>query len=70
MIDKQKMKRVPRRWDKVLAKWYGIPTFLRRHSKRHGGGSEQILSNWVQMGIIQFKPLPEDKEHAIYWRQA
>lgn len=70
MSTRQKMKRVPRRWDKVLAKWYGIPTFLRRQSKRHGGGSEHILTLWLQMGLIEHKPLPEDKEHPIYWRQA
>lgn len=67
-MKKQERQRVPRRWDKVLAKWYGVPKYLRQHSKRHGGGVEHILTLWLQMGLIQHRELPEDKEHPIYWR--
>ena len=70
MTDKQKLKRVQRRWDKVLAKHYGISKMWRQYAKSTGSSSEMTLSNLVQQGAVTFKPLPEDKEHAIYWRQA
>ena len=70
MNDKQKLKRVPRRYDKVLAKHYGISKMWRQYAKSNGSSIEMMLSNLVQEGLITFKPLPEDKEHAIYWRQA
>lgn len=64
----QKKKRVQRRWDKVLAKHYGIPKAFRQYAKK-GGGVEMMLSNMLQAGAIKHKALPEDKEDAIYWRQ-
>jgi hypothetical protein len=70
MSNKQKLKRVQRRWDKVLAKHYGITKMWRQYAKSHGSSIELMLSNLVQQGVVTFKPLPEDKEHAIYWRQA
>ena len=70
MSDKQKLKRVQRRWDKVLSKHYGISKMWRQHAKSHGSSMEMLLSTLLQHGAITHKPLPEDKEHAIYWRQA
>jgi hypothetical protein len=70
MNDKQKAKRVQRRWDKVLAKHYGIPKMWRQYAKKHGSSTEMLLSILLQQNVIVHKPLPEDKEHPIYWRQA
>jgi len=70
MSDKQKLKRVQRRWDKVLARHYGIPKMWRQYAKSHGSSIELMLSNLLQQGAITHKPLPEDKEHPLYWRQA
>jgi hypothetical protein len=42
----------------------------RQYAKSNGSSIEMTLSNLVQQGAVTFKPLPEDKEHAIYWRQA
>ena len=65
---KKKRERVERRWDKVLAKWYGIPKIARQYAKRHGSSTEMLLSTWLQQNHLQHRPLPEDKEHPIYWR--
>ena len=66
---KQNSKRVNRRWDKVLAKHYGIPKAFRQYAKSSGGSVEMMLSNLLQVGAIKHKPLPEDKEDKLYWRQ-
>ena len=67
---KNKRQRVERRWDKVLAKWYGIPKMARQHAKAHGSSVELMLSTWLQTGMIKHRELPTDKEHPIYWRWA
>jgi len=61
-------KKVQRRWDKVLAKQYGIPKMWRQHAKRNGSSLEMMLSTLLQHNAIAHKPLPEDKDHPIYWR--
>lgn len=46
------------RWDKKLAKHYGIPKHLVQHSKRYGGiGVEYLLSVWLQHGEIKYKEM-------------
>ena len=62
--------RAPRRYDKVLAKHYGIPKMFRQYAKRHGLGLEYVCSTLHQQGAIKFKELPEDLNHRIYWRRA
>jgi hypothetical protein len=62
--------RVERRWDKVLAKHYGIPKAFRQHARRHGGSVELMLSNLLQVGAIKHKELPKDQNDRIYWRRA
>jgi hypothetical protein len=64
----KKKQRVERRWDKVLAKWYGIPKMARQHAKRQGSSVEMMLSTWLQNGTIKHRELPTDKDHPIYWR--
>lgn len=65
---KNKRQRVQRRWDKVLAKWYGIPKMARQNAKAQGSTVEMLLSTWLQHGVIKHKELPADKDHPIYWR--
>lgn len=64
----KKKQRVARRWDKVLAKWYGIPKVALQHAKRHGSSVEMLLSVWLQQNQLQHRALPEDKDHPVYWR--
>ena len=49
----KKKQRVERRWDKVLAKWYGIPKMARQHAKRHGSS--------VETNIAQAEPGPRGR---------
>jgi hypothetical protein len=63
-------KRVLRRYDKVLAKAYGIPKAFRQHAKRHGVSMELLCSNLLQSGAIKYKELPKDYNDRIYWRKA
>lgn len=62
-------KRTLRRYDKVLAKFYGIPKAFRQHAKRHGVPMELMMSNLLQTGAITFKELPKDPNHRIFWRK-
>jgi hypothetical protein len=63
-------KRALRRYDKVLAKFYGIPKAFRQHAKRHGVSMELMCSNLLQAGAIQYKELPKELTDRIYWRKA
>lgn len=63
-------KKVARRYDKVLAKFYGIPKAFRQHAKRHGLGMEYVCSTLLQYGVIEYKKLPEDPNNRIFWRKA
>lgn len=63
-------KRTLRRYDKVLAKFYGIPKAFRQHAKRHGVSMELLCSNLLQAGAIQYRELPKDLNHRIFWRKA
>jgi len=63
-------KRTLRRYDKVLAKFYGIPKAWRQHAKRHGVSMELLCSNLLQAGAIKYKELPKDPNHSIFWRKA
>lgn len=63
-------KRVLRRYDKVLAKAYGIPKAFRQHAKRHGVSMELLCSNLLQAGAIQYRELPKDYNDPIFWRKA
>ena len=63
-------KRTLRRYDKVLAKTYGIPKAFRQHAKRHGVSMELLCSNLLQAGAIKYKELPKDPNHSIFWRKA
>lgn len=49
-----------KRWDKKLAAHYGIPKHVRQYAKRYGSSVELLLSQWLQMGAIKYKPMPED----------
>jgi|LauGreDrversion4_2_1035121.scaffolds.fasta_scaffold18208_6 hypothetical protein len=68
-VDKNAVK-VPRRYDKVLGKFYGIPKAFRQHAKRHGVSMELLCSNLLQAGAIQYKELPKDLNDRIFWRKA
>jgi hypothetical protein len=63
-------KRALRRYDKVLAKTYGISKAFRQHAKRHGVSMELLCSNLLQSGAIKYKELPKDPNHSIFWRKA
>lgn len=63
-------KKVARRYDKVLAKFYGVPKAFRQHAKRHGLGMEYVCSTLLQHGAIEYKELPKDPTHKIFWRKA
>jgi hypothetical protein len=63
-------KRTLRRYDKVLAKFYGIPKAWRQHAKRHGVSMDLLCSNLLQAGAIKYKELPKDPNHSIFWRKA
>ena len=47
------------RWDKKLAKHYGIPKMFIQHARRHGGSTEMILSEMLAQGAIKYKEMPE-----------
>ena len=64
----KKKQRVERRWDKVLAKWYGIPKMARQYAKSQGSSVEMMLSTWLQQNQIKHRDLPTDKDNPIYWR--
>jgi hypothetical protein len=64
----KKKQKVLRRWDKVLAKWYGIPKMARQYAKSHGSNVETLLSIWLQQNKLKYRELPVDKDHPIYWR--
>jgi Zn-dependent peptidase ImmA (M78 family) len=61
--------RVLRRHDKVLAKYYGIPRAFAQHAKRYGISMEMLCSNLLQAGVIQYRELPKDPNHRIFWRK-
>lgn len=58
-----------RRYDKVLAKHYGIPKMFRQHAKRYGLGMEYVCSTLLEHKAIEYKALPEDLTDKIYWRR-
>lgn len=68
-VDKS-AKRALRRYDKVLAKFYGIPKAFRQHAKKHGVNMELMCSNLLQTGAIKYKELPTDPNNRIFWRKA
>ena len=49
-----------RRWDKKLAAHYNIPKALVKNATRYGSSVEMLLSEHLQQGAIQFKPMNED----------
>lgn len=50
-----------KRWDKMLARHYGIPKMFIQHARRHGGSTEMILSELLQQGAIKYREMPETK---------
>jgi hypothetical protein len=49
-----------KRWDKKLAAHYGIPKHVRQYAKQYGSSVEGMLSEWLQRGLIKYKPMPEE----------
>lgn len=50
-----------KRWDKMLAKSYGIPKMFIQHARRYGSSTEMILSELLQQGAIKYKDVQESK---------
>jgi hypothetical protein len=60
--ERRAMAKTPgKRWDKELAKHYGIPKMFIQHARRHGGSTEMILSEMLAQNAIQYKAMPEKK---------
>jgi hypothetical protein len=60
--ERRAMARTPgARWDKKLARHYGIPKMFVQHARRHGGSTEMILSELLAQNAIKYKAMPEDQ---------
>ena len=53
-------KKKEQRWDKKLAAHYGIPKHARQYAKQYGSSVEAMLTEWLQRGLIKYKPMPEE----------
>jgi hypothetical protein len=52
--------RLDQRWDKKLAKHYGIPKMWQQYATQYGSSTEMLLSELLQQGAIEYKAMTED----------
>ncbi len=48
------------RWDKKLAKHYGIPKMFQQYATQYGSSPEGVLTELLQQGAIEYRALPEN----------
>jgi hypothetical protein len=52
--------RLDQRWDKKLAKHYGIPKMFQQYATQYGSSPEGLLTELLQQNAIEYRALPEN----------